>query len=101
MTDDARTLFGRMLTAMVTPFRPDGSLDLDAAQRLAARLVDEGGNDGLVVSGTTSEEEKDRLLRAVLEAVGDRARVVAGAGTYDTAHTVHLAQLAEKAGAHG
>jgi 4-hydroxy-tetrahydrodipicolinate synthase len=99
--------FGRMLTAMVTPFQPHGELDLDAAQRLASHLVDEGGNDGLVVSGTTgespttSDEEKDRLLRAVLEAVGDRARVVAGVGTYDTGHSRHLAQLAEKAGAHG
>jgi 4-hydroxy-tetrahydrodipicolinate synthase len=107
MTEDARTLFGRVLTAMVTPFHPDGSLDLAAAQRLAAYLVDEAGNDGLVISGTTgespttSDEEKDRLLRAVLEAVGDRARVIAGAGSYDTAHTVHLAQHAEKAGAHG
>ena len=107
MTDDARRLFGRVLTAMVTPFHPDGSLDLAAAQRLAAHLVDEAGNDGLVISGTTgespttSDEEKDRLLRAVLEAVGDRARVIAGAGTNDTRHTVHLAQHAEKAGAHG
>jgi 4-hydroxy-tetrahydrodipicolinate synthase len=107
MTEDARTLFGRVLTAMVTPFRPDGSLDLVAAQRLASYLVDEAGNDGLVVSGTTgespttSDEEKDRLLYAVLEAVGDRARVIAGAGTNDTAHTVHLSQRAEKVGAHG
>jgi 4-hydroxy-tetrahydrodipicolinate synthase len=99
--------FGRMLTAMVTPFQPHGELDLDAAQRLASHLVDEGGNDGLVISGTTgespttSDEEKDRLLRAVLEAVGDRARVLAGVGTYDTEHSRHLAQLAEKAGAHG
>ena len=107
MTDDARTLFGRVLTAMVTPFGPDGSLDLAAAQHLATHLVDEAGNDGLVISGTTGEspttgdEEKDRLLRAVLEAVGDRARVIAGTGTNDTAHTVHLTQHAEKAGAHG
>src|SRR5437763_4988326 len=107
MTEDARTLFGRVLTAMVTPLRPDGSLDLAAAQRLATYLVDEAGNDGLVISGTTgespttSDEEKDRLLRAVLEAVGDRARVIAGAGSNDTAHTVHLVQHAEKAGAHG
>jgi 4-hydroxy-tetrahydrodipicolinate synthase len=107
MTDDARALFGQVLSAMITPFRADGSLDLDAAQRLASRLVDECGHDGLVVSGTTgespttSDEEKDRLLRAVLEAVGDRARVVAGVGTYDTAHTLHLTGAAEKAGAHG
>jgi 4-hydroxy-tetrahydrodipicolinate synthase len=107
MTDDAIDLFGQVLAAMITPFQPDGSLDVAAAQRLASRLVDECGHDGLVVSGTTgespttSDEEKDRLLRAVLEAVGDRARVVAGAGSNDTAHTIHLAQAAEKAGAHG
>ena len=70
--------FGRVLTAMVTPFRPDGGLDLDGAQRLAGHLVD-AGNDGLVLNGTTGESptttdaEKDALLRAVLEAVGDRA----------------------------
>lgn len=98
--------FGALLTAMVTPFTVDGSLDLDAAQRLAAHLVD-AGNDGLVVSGTTgespttSDEEKDSLLRAVVEAVGDRATVVAGVGSYDTHHTVGLARDAEKAGADG
>ncbi len=107
MTDDTRRPFGRVLTAMVTPFSRDGGLDLDGAQQLAAHLVDEGGNDGLVVSGTTGEsptttdEEKDRLLRAVIDAVGDRAAVVAGVGTNDTAHTIHLAQAAEKAGAGG
>ena len=100
------TPFGRVLTAMVTPFTGDGALDLDGAQRLATYLVD-GGNDGLVLNGTTGESptttdgEKERLLRAVLEAVGDRARVLAGVGTNDTAHTVELAQAAEKAGAHG
>jgi 4-hydroxy-tetrahydrodipicolinate synthase len=100
--------FGRVLTAMITPFTQDGALDVDGAQQLASVLVgDSGGNDGLVISGTTGEaptttdEEKDRLLRAVLEAVGDRAHVVAGVGTNDTAHTVHLAQAAEKAGAAG
>jgi 4-hydroxy-tetrahydrodipicolinate synthase len=101
-SDEARP-FGRLLTAMVTPFTADGSLDLPGAQRLATYLVDEQRNDGLVISGTTgespttSDEEKDRLLRAVVEAVGDRAAVVAGAGT--NAHSVHLAQAAEKAGA--
>ena len=95
-----------MLTAMVTPFTAHGSLDLDATQRLASHLVD-SGNDGLVVSGTTGESptttdaEKERLLRAVLEAVGDRAHVIAGVGTNDTRHTVELAAQAEKAGAHG
>jgi 4-hydroxy-tetrahydrodipicolinate synthase len=74
---------------------------------LAVHLVDDQRNDGLVISGTTgespttSDEEKDRLLRAVVEAVGDRAAVVAGVGTNDTAHTVHLAHAAEKAGADG
>ncbi len=102
----AATAFGRVLTAMVTPFRADGSLDLDAAQRVASHLVDHG-HDGLVISGTTgespttSDEEKERLLRAVLEAVGDRARVVAGSGTNDTHHTIELSRAAEKAGAHG
>jgi 4-hydroxy-tetrahydrodipicolinate synthase len=100
------TPFGRVLTAMVTPFTADGGLDLDGAQQLASVLVD-AGNDGLVISGTTgespttSDEEKDRLLRAVVEAVGDRARVVAGVGTNDTRHSIELAQLADKAGAAG
>ncbi|WP_283134744.1 4-hydroxy-tetrahydrodipicolinate synthase [Rhizohabitans arisaemae] len=99
--------FGRMLTAMVTPFTADGSVDYAGAQRLATYLVDEQRHDGLIVSGTTgespttSDEEKDRLLRAVVEAVGDRATVVAGAGTYDTRHSLHLAEAAERAGAHG
>jgi 4-hydroxy-tetrahydrodipicolinate synthase len=99
--------FGRMLTAMITPFTADGALDTDGAARLATYLVDDMRNDGLVVSGTTGEsptttnEEKDRLLRAVIEAVGDRAVVVAGVGTYDTAHSRELAQHAERAGAGG
>ena len=98
--------FGRVLTAMVTPFTADGGLDLDGAQKLATYLVDHG-NDGLVISGTTGEsptttdDEKERLLRAVLEAVGDRAKVVAGVGTNDTRHTIELAHTAEKTGAHG
>jgi len=96
--------FGRVLTAMVTPFQADGSLDLEGAARLAEHLVDHG-NDGLVVSGTTGEspttstEEDGRLLRAVVEAVGDRATVVAGVGTNNTAHSVELAVQAEKIGA--
>src|SRR5688500_5311647 len=98
--------FGRVLTAMVTPFTASGELDLARVGELATRLVDLG-NDGLVVSGTTGESptttdaEKDALLRAVVEAVRDRAHVVAGVGTYDTAHTVELARAAEKAGADG
>ena len=91
---------------MVTPFTPDGALDTDTAARLANRLVD-AGCDGLVVSGTTGESpttsdaEKSLLLRTVLDAVGDRARIIAGVGTYDTAHSVHLAQAAAAEGAHG
>lgn len=91
---------------MVTPFKPDGSLDLDAAARLANHLID-AGCDGLVLSGTTGESptttdaEKLALLRTVLEAVGDRARIIAGAGSYDTAHSVHLAKASAAEGAHG
>jgi 4-hydroxy-tetrahydrodipicolinate synthase len=94
-----------MLTAMITPMTADGALDADGAARLASYLVDDMRNDGLVISGTTGESpttsnaEKDRLLRAVIEAVGDRATVVAGVGTNDTAHTIELAQQAERAGA--
>jgi 4-hydroxy-tetrahydrodipicolinate synthase len=107
MTRDIRRPFGRLLTAMVTPFRVDGSLDADGAARLAAYLVDEQSNDALVINGTTGESptttdaEKETLLRAVVEAVGDRAKVVAGVGTFNTPHTVELARSAEKAGAHG
>jgi 4-hydroxy-tetrahydrodipicolinate synthase len=96
-----------MLTAMVTPFTSDGAVDYEGVQRLATYLVDEQHNDGLVVSGTTGEsptttdEEKTRILRAVVEAVGDHASVVAGAGTNDTRHSVELARAAERAGAHG
>jgi 4-hydroxy-tetrahydrodipicolinate synthase len=99
--------FGRVLTAMVTPFDVAGALDLDKAAELAAYLVDEQGNDALVISGTggeaptTSDAEKSDLLTAVVDAVGDRAQVVAGVGTFDTVHTVHLAEQAAKAGAHG
>lgn len=99
--------FGRLLTAMVTPFDVDGSLDLDAAAGLASYLVDELGNDGLVISGTTgegpttSDAEKADLLRVVLDAVGDRARIVAGVGTFNTEHTLELAATAAKVGADG
>jgi 4-hydroxy-tetrahydrodipicolinate synthase len=98
--------FGRVLTAMVTPFAPDGGLDLDTAQKVATYLVD-SGSDGLVVSGTTGEspttnaEEDGRLLTAVLEAVGDRASVVAGVGNNDTQASMRLARQAAEAGAHG
>lgn len=103
---DVTARLGTLLTAMVTPFKPDGSLDTDTAARLATHLVD-AGCDGLVLSGTTGEsptttdDEKIALLRAVLEAVGDRASVVAGAGTYDTAHSIHLAKAVAAEGAHG
>jgi 4-hydroxy-tetrahydrodipicolinate synthase len=98
--------FGRVLTAMVTAFHDDGSVDLDGTARVAEHLADHG-HDGLVVSGTTGEapttstEEDGRILRAVVEAVGDRLRVVAGVGTNNTAHSVELAAQAEKIGAHG
>ncbi|MFH8939460.1 4-hydroxy-tetrahydrodipicolinate synthase [Streptomyces griseosporeus] len=98
--------FGRALCAMITPFTEEGALDLDGAQRLADRLVREGC-DGLVLSGTTGESpttsdaEKAALVRAVREAVGDRAALVAGVGTADTRHTVELTLEAEKAGADG
>jgi 4-hydroxy-tetrahydrodipicolinate synthase len=97
--------FGRMLTAMITPMTADGALDADGAARLASYLVDDMRNDGLVISGTTGESpttsntEKDQLLRAVIDAVGDRATIVAGVGTNDTAHTIELARAAERAGA--
>jgi 4-hydroxy-tetrahydrodipicolinate synthase len=100
------TPFGRVLTAMVTPFHADGELDTDGAATLAVQLID-AGHDGLVLNGTTGESpttsdaEKERLIRAVLEAVGDRAVIVTGVGTNDTRHTCELARQAEKAGAHG
>lgn len=97
--------FGRMLTAMITPMTGDGAVDFDGAARLAEHLVTEMRNDGLVISGTTGESptttdaEKEQLLRAVIGAVGDRATVVAGVGTNDTARTCELARQAERAGA--
>jgi len=99
--------FGRLLTAMVTPFAADGAVDLDRAASLATYLVDELQHDGLVISGTTGESptttdaEKADLLRVVLDAVGDRATVLAGVGTFSTEHTVQLATEAAKVGAHG
>lgn len=99
--------FGRLLTAMVTPMHADGSVDVQGASRLAEYLVDEMGNDALVINGTTGESpttsgaEKESVLRAVLEAVGDRAKVVAGVGTSSTHHTIELARQAEKVGCHG
>src|ERR671921_1217901 len=98
--------FGRVLTAMVTAFDDDGAVDLDGTARVASWLVDHG-NDGVVVSGTTGESpttsvaEDGEILRAVIDAVGDRATVVAGVGTNATAHSVELAEQAQKLGADG
>jgi 4-hydroxy-tetrahydrodipicolinate synthase len=98
--------FGRVLTAMVTPFSDDGSVDLEAVAKVAVHLV-ENGNDGIVVSGTTGEApttslaEDGEILRAVIDAVGERATIVAGIGTNDTAHSIELNEQAAKLGADG
>lgn len=98
--------FGSVAVAMVTPFTDDGAVDLDAAQSLAVQLVDDGC-DALVLSGTTGESptthqpEKEALIRAVRGAVGDRAMIIAGAGSNDTAHAVRIAQGSANAGAEG
>jgi len=95
--------FGRVITAMVTPFRADGSLDPDEAQRLARHLVDHG-SEGILVCGSTGEgstvtdEEKAVLFRAVVDAVHGDAKVMAGTGTYSTEHSIELTRMAEKAG---
>jgi 4-hydroxy-tetrahydrodipicolinate synthase len=97
-------MLGSVLTAIVTPFRPDDSIDFDGFQRLARHLV-ENGSDGIVVAGTTGEsptltdEERLDLFRAAIEAVGDDATVVAGTGTYSTAHSIHLSERASDLGA--
>ncbi len=107
MTTDPARPFGRVLTAMVTPFAEDGSIDLAGAQELAAHLVDRQAHDGLVVLGTTGEAptladgEQHAVLEAVIDAVGDRATVVAGVGTNDTAHSIDNARRAERLGADG
>lgn len=98
--------FGHLITAMVTPMDRSLAVDYDQAAALAKRLVD-SGSDGLVVSGTTGEsptltdEEKIRLFRTVREAVGARAKVIAGTGTYNTAHSIHLTREAERVGCDG
>ncbi|HYH28709.1 MAG TPA: 4-hydroxy-tetrahydrodipicolinate synthase [Actinomycetota bacterium] len=98
--------FGTVITAMVTPFKEDGSLDLDRARALVPWLF-EHGNDGLVVAGSTGEaatmtdEEKIALWRAAVEAAEGRGRIIAGTGTYDTAHTVHLTEAATEVGVDG
>ena len=99
-------MLGHVLTAIATPFREDGSVDVDAFQRLARHLV-ENGSDGLVVAGTTGEsptledDERLGLFRAAVEAVGDDATIVAGTGTYSTAHSVHLTEQAHELGVDG
>ncbi|MGV0870972.1 4-hydroxy-tetrahydrodipicolinate synthase [Mycolicibacterium sp. XJ879] len=103
---DASARFGTVLTAMATPYGSDGSIDTDAAIQLATHLID-AGCDGLVLSGTTGESpttadyEKVTMLRAVVDAVGDRARIIAGAGSNDTEHSVRLAETCAGVGAHG
>jgi 4-hydroxy-tetrahydrodipicolinate synthase len=99
-------VLGAVITAMVTPFRADGAVDLDHFRELAAFLVD-NGSDGVVVSGTTGEsptltdEEKLALFRAAVETVGDRATVIAGTGTYDTGHSAELTREATELGVDG
>lgn len=99
--------WGRLLTAMVTPFKADGSVDYDQTAQIANYLVNEQANDGIVISGTTgesptlSESEKIEILKVVLDAVGTKCSVILGAGTYNTAESIHLTRAGESAGAHG
>jgi len=99
-------VLGEVLTAMVTPFKSDGSIDLDGFRSLARHLVD-NGSDGLVVTGTTgesptlSDDERFELYEAAVDEVGDRATVIAGTGTYSTAHSVHLTEHAHGLGVDG
>jgi 4-hydroxy-tetrahydrodipicolinate synthase len=99
-------VLGEVLTATVTPFDSSGAVDYDRYGELCTYLVD-NGSDGVVVSGTTgeaptlSDDERLALLRTAIDAIGDRATVVAGTGTYSTAHSVHLTEQAHEAGAHG
>jgi 4-hydroxy-tetrahydrodipicolinate synthase len=99
-------VLGEVLTAVVTPFRDDGSVNFDVFRELCVHLV-ENGSDGVVVAGTTgeaptlSDDERVELFAAAVDAVGDRATVVAGTGTYSTAHSVHLTERAHEAGVDG
>jgi 4-hydroxy-tetrahydrodipicolinate synthase len=99
-------MLGEVLTAIVTPFREDGSIDFDAFRALARHLV-ENGSDGIVVAGTTGEsptltdDERVELFRVAVDELGGSATVVAGTGTYSTAHSVHLTELAHEAGVDG
>ena len=101
-----RSVLGEVLTAIVTPFRADGSIDVEAFQELAGFLLD-NGSDGIVVAGTTgeaptlSDDERQTLFEAAVDAVGDRGSVVAGTGTYSTAHSVQLTERAQQAGVDG
>ncbi|GAA4392417.1 4-hydroxy-tetrahydrodipicolinate synthase [Tsukamurella soli] len=100
------TPFGAVAVAMVTPFTSDGKLDVAAGQKLAVHLADQGV-DGLIVAGTTGESpttqpvEKIEFLRGIVDAVGDRVKITAGCGTYDTAESAEFARDAADAGAHG
>ena len=99
-------MLGEILTAIVTPFKADGAIDVDGFRSLASHLVD-SGSDGLVVTGTTgesptlSDDERFRLYEAAVDEVGDRATVVAGTGTYSTDHSIHLTKRAHEIGVHG
>ena len=99
--------WGRLLTAMLTPFKADGTVNYDEVARIATHLVDSQKNDGIVVNGTTgesptlSDEEKLKLLQVTLDTVGDRAAVIFGAGTYNTAESVEMSKKGTKLGAHG
>jgi 4-hydroxy-tetrahydrodipicolinate synthase len=99
-------VFGEILTAIMTPFREDGSVDLEKFRELAGYLVD-NGSDGVVVTGTTGEsptltdEERFELYAAAVDAIGERATVIAGTGTYSTAHSMHLTARAHELGVHG
>jgi len=107
MTTTTAAPFGRLMTAMITPMTSDGAVDYDGAATLAAYLVNDMRNEGLVVNGTTGEaptttdEEKKRLIEVVREAVGPDVSIVAGVGTNVTAHTIELARQAESVGADG
>jgi len=98
-------VLGEILTAICTPFKPDGSVDIPAFRRLAAHLV-ANGSDGIVVTGTTgesptlSDDERFALYEAAVDEVGDSATVVAGTGTYATDHSVHLTARAHELGVH-
>src|SRR5438094_1027114 len=99
-------MLGEVLTAILTPFHPDGSVNVEKFRELAAHLVDHG-SDGLVVAGTTGEsptltdDEKLELFAAAVETVGDRASIVAGTGTYDTAHSARMTERAHELGVDG